>query len=77
MPKLSKMIKELGAIMEEHGDIDVNLQSPSVGGLISDLKAADAYEKDDTCQFMTYEDIFMVVEPYDEGPILNIRNWPY
>jgi len=64
--KIRDLIKALQYIEESYGDIEVQLQS----GLPE--KALPDWVK-----YVSYPEFFVVPELYEEGMIVNLRNWPY
>ena len=61
--KISKLITQLEEVQNEYGDIEVALQ--------------DAPNNPEV-PITAYESFFVVVEDYpDDGPMCNMRWWPY
>ena len=69
--KISKMISALQGFMEEHGDIEAQLNL---------IESINPPESTDDTKIVSYPHFFMVPEQYEETPgemTLNIREWPY
>ena len=66
--KASELVKESSAIIESDGDHEVN---------ISCLKVGDSSEVAREQKYLTAFPSFVVVEGYEHGREISIRDWPY
>ncbi|KKM06637.1 hypothetical protein LCGC14_1741950 [marine sediment metagenome] len=62
--KASEIVKELQSIIENEGDLDV------------DVSVAKQPEITDQ-QYLVADARFVIVEPYEKGTRISIRDWPY
>jgi hypothetical protein len=61
--KASELIRDLQAVVEEHGDCVVNIST-----------TAKPTEEQD---YVMAEPSYVVFEPSDDGNQVSIRDWPY
>ena len=62
--KASEVIKELQTIIENEGDLDV------------DVSVAKQVERPEQ-QYLIADARFVILEPYPKGKRISIRDWPY